>query len=73
MFFTKKAFDYFRDNAIIFRVLEGAIPPIGGSLNSELLVETHNKMKKSYKNFILIIDKTESNWYFKRNIRNHKT
>ena len=53
-FFTKKTYDYFRDNAIIYKELEGAIPPIGGSLNSELLVETHNKMKKSNKNFILI-------------------
>ena len=45
-FFTKKTYDYFRDNAIIYKELEGAIPPIGGSLNSEVLVETHNKMKK---------------------------
>ena len=63
-FFTKKTYDYFKDNAIIYKELEGAIPPIGGSLNSELLVETHNKMKKSNKNFILIIDKTESNWFY---------
>ena len=62
-FFTKQTLDYFRDNVIIYEELSEVIPPIGGSLNSELLIKTYNKMKKSNKSFILIIDKTESNWY----------
>ena len=62
-FFTKQTLDYFRDNVIIYKELSEVIPPIGGSLNSELLIKTYNEMKKSNKSFILIIDKTESNWY----------
>jgi len=62
-FFTKQTLDYFRDNVIIYKELSEVIPPIGGSLNSELLIKTYNEMKESNKSFILIIDKTESNWY----------
>ena len=55
-FFTKQTLDYFRDNVIIYKELSEVIPPIGGSLNSELLIKTYNEMKKSNKSFILIID-----------------
>ena len=62
-YFSKETYDYIKDNAIIYEEIPGSIPPLRGSLNVELLNEAYNRMKEWNKSFILIIDRTEANWY----------
>ena len=61
-YFSKETFDYIKDNAIIYEEIHGSIPPLGGSLNTELLNDAYNRMKQWNKSLILVIDRTEANW-----------
>tara|TARA_B100000029_G_scaffold3266_1_gene3979 strand:- start:3350 stop:5338 length:1989 start_codon:yes stop_codon:yes gene_type:complete len=72
-FFSEDTLSYFDLNAVIYEEIAGASPPLAGSLNAKSLLEKYEEMQKQGKHFILIIDRTESNWFtFDLHIKLHE-
>ena len=61
--FLDKAFNYIKDNAIVYDEIYRHSKSLKSSLNSEILITSYNQMKEENKNFILIIEVGESNWF----------
>ena len=65
--FLDKAFNYIKDNAIVYDEIYRHSKSLKSSLNSEILITSYNQMKEENKKFILIIEVGESNWYHYKN------
>ena len=61
--FTKEAFDYIKDNFVIYDELNRFKKSLYYSLNKETLTLIYETMKKWDKSFILIMEDGESNWF----------
>ena len=70
---SNKVLNYIKDNAIIYDEIYRHSKPLKSSLNSEILITSYNRMKEENKNFILIIEVGESNWFsYKNQIKIHE-
>ena len=61
--FTKEAFDYIKDNFVIYDEIYREKKSLYYSLNKETLTLIYETMKKWDKSFILIMEDGESNWF----------
>lgn len=61
--FSKEAFDYIKDNFVIYDEIYRQKKSLHYSLNKETLTLMYDTMKKWDKSFILIVEDGESNWF----------